>query len=197
MSPEVLGAWASLGTAIVIGASALAALVQLRHMRAGNELDALLSLKKDFRLPDLQSALRYIQVELPRRLEDPVYRRELETTGFVDSSAHPELIACNWFNEIGTLLKHRLVAEAPFMELFGRLIVHCWAHAASAVAIMRRTRGESQYADFEFLAIRAAKWIDRHPHGTFPRSLARETLPDRWRETDAKTKEHPIGGQAT
>jgi hypothetical protein len=184
MTAEALGAWASVGTAVVIGGSALAALVQLRHMRAGNQLEALLSLERDFARSDLQSALRYIQEQLPQRLEEFGYRRELETVGFIDASAHPELTVCNWFSEIGTLLKHGLVAEAPFMDLFSRLIVHCWAHVASAVAIMRRTRGDSQYHDFEYLAARAARWVDRHPRGMLPRTFVRESLPDRWRDTD-------------
>ena len=182
---ETLGAWASVGTAVVIGASAFAALIQLRHMRAGNQLEALLALQRDFQRPDLQSALRYVQGQLAQKLEDPAYRRELEMTGFVDSSAHPELVVCNWFSEIGTLVKHGLVAEAPFMDLFARLIVHCWAHVASAVAIMRRTRGDFQYHAFEYLAVRAARWVDAHPHGSMPRSFQRESLPDRWREADA------------
>jgi hypothetical protein len=184
VSPDVLSAAASIGTFVVIGASAVAALVQLRHMRAGNQLEALLSLEHDFQRSDLQSALRYIQEQLPQRLEDAEYRRGLEAVGFIDSAKHPELVVCNWFNEIGTLVKHRLVAEEPFMDLFARLIVHSWAHAASAVAVMRRTRGDSQYHDFEYLAVRAARWADAHPHGTYPRNLARETLPDRWREID-------------
>lgn len=184
MNAELVAAWAAVGTAVVIGASALAALVQLRHMRAGNQLEALLSIQRDFRGPDLQSALRYTQGELLRRLEEPAYRRELETLGFVDSTAHPELIVCNWLNEIGVLLKHQLVSEEAFLDLFARLIVHCWAHLATVVAIMRRTRGDAQYNDFEYLAMRAAQWLDRHPHGTFPRSVTREQLPDRWRDAD-------------
>lgn len=161
-------------------------------MRAGNQLEALLSIQHEFQNPELQAALRYIQESLPQRLEDPSYRRELEASGFIDSSVHPELVVCNWFGEIGTLAKHRLVAEEPFMDLFARLIVFSWAHVASAVAIMRRTRGDSQYHDFEYLAIRAARWVDMHPHGTFPRSLVRESLPDRWHEIDRRAGESSL-----
>ncbi len=185
---EVVGAWATVATACVIGASAVAALVQLRHMRAGNQLEALLAIQRDFQRQDLQAAIRYVQEPLAKKLEDFEYRKELEKTGFVDATVHPELVVCNWFNEIGTLVKHRLVAEEPFMDLFARLIVHCWAHVASAVAIMRRTRGDFQYHDFEFLAAHAARWVDAHPHGNMPRAFQRESLPDRWRETDLRTE---------
>lgn len=184
MSAETVSAWAALGTLLVIGASAIAALVQLRHMRAGNQLEALLSLERDFRNEEIQSALRYLQEGLPEHLEDPGYRAELASLGFVDAKTHPELTVCNWFNEIGTLVKHRLVSEDTFMDLFARLIVFCWRHAAPAVAIMRRSRGDFQYHDFEFLALRAERWLARYPRGIFPISTVRKPLPDPWRDTD-------------
>jgi hypothetical protein len=184
MNAETVSAWAALGTLLVIGASAVAALIQLRHMRAGNQLEALLSLEQDFRAAHLQAALRYIQEDLPLRMRDAGYRRELETIGFVDPDAHPELIVCNWFNTIGTLVKHRLVTEETFMDLFARLIVHCWKQTAPAIAVMRRSRGDFQYHDFEYLALRAEVWLRRNPRGAFPASTTRPSLDDPWSATD-------------
>jgi len=159
---------------LVILVSVVAAVVQLRHIRAGNELQALLSLVRDFRDPGLQTALTYVQKHLPQRLQDASYRCELETIGFVDPAIHPEMIVCNWFNEMGTLVKRGLVSEDPFMDLFGRLIAHCWRQVSPAIAIMRRTRGEAQYHDFEYLASRAQAWlISARAHARAdPRSLA-------------------------
>ena len=42
MSLELLNTLASIGTFVVIGATAIAAVVQLRHMRANNQLEGLL-----------------------------------------------------------------------------------------------------------------------------------------------------------
>lgn len=183
----MLSAWAQTGTLVVICASVVAALIQLRHIRAGNQLQALLSLERDFRAPELQAALTYVQEHLAQKLEDPVYRRELETIGFIDPAVHPEMIACNWLNEMGTLVKRALVSEDTFMDLFARLIAHCWKQIAPAVAIMRRTRGQAQYHDFEYLATRAAAWLERNPHGMSPRTFARAPLPDRWLAQDRRT----------
>ncbi len=171
---------------IVILISVVAAVVQLRHIRAGNELQALLSLVRDFRDRELQAALSYVQERLPQRLEEASYRSQLETIGFVDPAIHPEMIVCNWFNEMGTLVKRGLVSEDPFMDLFGRLIVHCWRQVSPAIAIMRRTRGEAQYHDFEYLALRAQGWLERHPSGAFPRAHTRTALNDRWRDADRR-----------
>ena len=186
MRPDVLADWAQVGTFVVILGSVLAALIQLRHIRAGNQLEALLSLQREFRVPEVQAALSYIQAQLPERLEDPAYRQELERIGYVDPAAHPEMIVCNWFNLMGTLVARRYVSEDAFMDLFARLIVYCWRQVAPAVAIMRRSRGEGQYHDFEYLAARAAGWLKRNPQGTFPHTLTREPLPDRWSEIDGR-----------
>lgn len=188
MSAEAVTAWATVGTMLVIGASALAALIQLRHMRAGNQLEALLTLERDFRAPEVQAALRYVQERLPERMDDPQYRAELAGIGFIDTGAHPELIVCNWFNEIGALLKHRLVTEDTFMDLFARLIRYCWKRLEPVVAVMRRSRGGYQYHDFEYLAIRAEAWLARNPHGMFPGGSARATLSDPWLEADSAEK---------
>lgn len=180
----MLSALAEIGTLVVICASVVAALVQLRHMQGGNQLQALLALERDFRAPELQAALTYVQLTLPSRLEDQSYRRELEHLGFIDPATHPEMIACNWLNEMGTLVKRGLVSEETFMDLFARLITHCWKHLSPAIAIMRRKRGQVQYHDFEYLAMRAAAWLERHPHGTSPRHFIRAVMTDPWLEID-------------
>jgi hypothetical protein len=184
MDAAMVSALAETGTLVVIFASVLAALIQLRHIRAGNQLQALLSLERDFRAPELQTALTYVQEKLPLRLADPAYRRELEMIGFIDPVDHPEMVACNWLNEMGTLVKRGLVSEDTFMDLFARLIAHCWKQIAPAVAIMRRTRGEAQYHDFEYLATRAMAWLERNPQGMSPHAFVRAPLPDPWRDLD-------------
>jgi hypothetical protein len=191
-TPAGLSAWSELVADVVICGSVVAALIQLRHIRAGNQLQALLSLEHDFRAPELQAALTYVQEQLPSRLEDPAYRHQLEAIGFVDPAVHPEMVACNWLNEMGTLVKRGLVSEETFMDLFARLIVHCWRQVEPAIAILRRKRGQSQYHDFEYLAMRAAAWLKRHPHGMFPRSFSRAPLRDPWLEVD---REAPADGQ--
>jgi hypothetical protein len=197
VTAEVLTAIGSLTTCIVIGASAVAALIQLRHMRVSNQLEALLSLERDFRSDEIQYALRYVQDELPARLEDRQYRDELAAIGFVDPRVHPEIVLCNWFSEIGTLLKHGLVTEPTFMDMFGRLIAYYWILLEPVVAVMRRNRGDAQYHGFEFLALRARLWLERYPNGIFPHNAGRATLHDRWREADLLSGSVPLRGEQT
>ena len=178
MSPEWLGAGAEFGTFFVIAASAIVGLIQLRHMSSGNQLEAILSLERDFRSATVQDALRYVQTHLPAKLKSAEYRRDLEVRGFIDSRAHPEIDACNWFNTMGGLLKNGLVDEKTFMDLFGRLIVYYWEALQPVIALTRRERGNVQYHDFEYLAIRARMWLARNPQGTFPPNTRREPVFD-------------------
>jgi hypothetical protein len=182
MIPEWLTAIGTIGTFFVIGASAIAAVRQLRHMQAANQLQGILALEEHFRDPDLQAALTYTQDVLPRKLEDEQYRAELERRGYIDSRVHPELLLCNWFNKMGLLVKHRIVSEPAFMELFARLIVYYWEALTPAIALMRHSRGEGEYHDFEYLALRGREWLSRHGEGVFPKGVSRATIADPWRE---------------
>ena len=185
----MITALATLGTVFVIGASAVAALIQLRHMRASNELEALLALQKDFQSPPIQASLHYVQEQLPHHMQDEAYRDELAAIGFISVERHPELLACNWFTQMGTFLKHGLISESTVMDLYARLVRYYWNALAPAIAIMRRKRGDGQYSEFEYLALRANAWLEHHTDGVLPHSVERSPLPDPWKETDAQREE--------
>ncbi len=184
MSLELVNLLVAAGTFVVIGASATAALIQLRHLRASNELDALLDLERQFHDPELQRAFRFVQGELHEKLRDRGFRSELERIGFIDTNVHPEIYVLNWFSTIGAVLKHALVDEATFMELFGRLAAQYWELLAPVIALVRRRRGSAQFHNFEYLAIRARKWVSDHPDGFFPRGIPRIPIVDEWRDVD-------------
>jgi len=184
LSIETIAAIASVGTLFVLGAGAIAAVVQLRHVRNSYQLDALLSLQKDFKSSEIQTALCYVQEELPEKLSEKSYRDELEVLGFINMTKHPELVVCNWFNEIGTLIKNDLVSTHLFMELFGKLVVYYWKILTPVIAIVRRNRGDWQYHDFEYLAIHAAAWLKAYPRGRFDPRLKRDRLHDPFAELD-------------
>ena len=81
MSPEWLTAIGTLGTFVVIAASAVAALMQLRHMRGSNAIVALTECREKLESEEFQNARRFIQTELPRLLEQPEIRDRLRTAG--------------------------------------------------------------------------------------------------------------------
>ncbi len=182
---DVLNACVQIAMLLVFGGTAAAALLQIRHLRASNELDALLRITEQLRGNELQDAFKYVQTELDAKVADTDYRRELSRRGFVDSNRHPEMNVCNWFNEVGTLVKNRLIDESTFLDLFSRLVTYYWMRLSPVIALLRRERGSGQYENFEYLAMLAARWQAKHPDGAYPRGAKRLIISDIWSTTDA------------
>ena len=61
MSRELVNTFATLGTFVVIAATAIAAIVQLRHMRGSNQIVALNELREARETPEFQAALQLLQ----------------------------------------------------------------------------------------------------------------------------------------
>ncbi len=175
-------------TLLVFVGTAVAALAQIRHLRASNELEAILALSDQMQGAELQNALRYVQNELEARLAERAYRDELAAVGYVDPRRHPEMDACNWFNQLGTLLQNRLIDERTCLELYARLVNYYWDRLAAVVAILRRSRGPAQYENFEYLALLAKRWIAEHPKGAYPARAQRLKIVDPWQEADAPAR---------
>jgi hypothetical protein len=180
MSIEVWTAIGSVGAMFVLGAAAFAAIVQLRHMRTNNQLQAILSIERDFHDERMQDAFAYVQTRLDGAMRDASYRAELAQRGFIDSRKHPEMEVCNWFDQAGMLVKSGFVDEDVFCEAYAKLVDYCWEVLSPVVAVLRRQRGPTQYESFEYLAVRARMWRARNPNGTYPHNTARAKLVDLW-----------------
>src|SRR5204862_3369353 len=95
-------------TLLVITATAVAALIQLRHLRAQNTLNAELAILKDWGDPHFREWREYIAGELQTKLKDLGFLAEYDVPN-VDRSKHPELYACDRFEQIGSYLKYGLL----------------------------------------------------------------------------------------
>jgi hypothetical protein len=163
---------------------AFAAITQLRYVRAGKELQAFLAVEARFAEPELQAALLYVQDELAAKLAQRDYRAAIAGRGYVDPHAHPEMIACNWFNETGAMITGRFLREDVFFDSFGRLVEYYWRLLEPVVALLRRERGPHQYAAFESLARRAEHWRTRHETGAYRAGWPRLPVIDPWADID-------------
>jgi hypothetical protein len=187
MSLDVLQTAASLLTAAIIGATAIAALVQLRHIRASNELSAFNEALELWHSPTVQEGFRFIQHDLADKMNDPQFRRELDTAGVVDHSRHPYLYVCDFFDNIGVMVSLGMLREGVILHPAGQLIDNLWATLNPNIAIMRRKRGRQLYVSLEYLANRAQVWQRRYPDGLQLGHWARLPNPDVWSTTDDKT----------
>src|SRR5215472_14260811 len=68
MSLELVNALAAVGTFVVIAVTALAALIQLRHLRSSNQLAGLLQTVNVFGDPEFQRKLAWLHDEFPTRV---------------------------------------------------------------------------------------------------------------------------------
>lgn len=182
MSAELLNALASAGTFIVVAVTAVAALVQLAHLRRSNQLQAVLDLGNEFGA--IAKHIGFVYYALPEKMKDPEFRRRV---GYVISAdEHPELLVCVFFDQIGMLVRWELMEERFIMEYAGgaNSIVRCWKNLEDVIAIRRRS-APTVYQNFEYLAARAHKWLERFPKGNYPPQEQRMPLADRWAPDDS------------
>src|SRR5262250_647965 len=96
MMLETFSAIAQIGTFVVIAATAVAALVQLRHLRAANDMAAASAFIMEFEGLELREAFAFVRMQLKQRLEDPTFRAEI-VGAIQDRSKHPEIAVLNFF----------------------------------------------------------------------------------------------------
>ena len=179
MSLALANVVVSVLTLLVVAAAALAALVQLRHLRSANNLTGLLAIMHDWDDPEFRAARAFLANELPVRLHDPVFQQQLREGGS-DRAVHRELIVADWYEQLGSYLKHGLIDERVFLDVSWTSVLGAWTACLPAIEIMRNTRGDNFYENFEYAAVRAAQFGERHGNRMYPRGTPRwRDLPTR------------------
>jgi hypothetical protein len=181
MTPEVIGAAASVGTFVVIAVTAFAALVQLRHIRAANQLTGLLPYIARWESDAVQSATHFVESELPAKLKEDDFRESLWFRN-PDRRKHPELRVADWCEQMGSIIKYDMVSEEQYLDLAAGYVVSMWDQLREVVAIRRAaTNLGAEYENFEFLAVRAKAFAAAHPSGNYPRGVERLLQDEEWR----------------
>ena len=172
MALDHVNAIVGLLTLLVVSLASVAALVQLRHLRAANTLNGLLEVLRQWQDPRLQNDLGFVRNELPARLRDPSYRESLRQRP-VDRTVHRELFVCDWYEQIGSYLKHGLLDERVFMDVSCSSVSNAWRNCWPAIEIMRESAGDQLYENFEYAAVRGRMFIERYPNGVWPTRVPR------------------------
>ena len=182
MSPEWLTAIGTIGTFVVIAASAIAALMQLRHMRATNQLSAITELFEDLESPAFQEARRFVNRQLPELLEDPENRR-LALERPIPAKFEQARMIFGFFENVGTLVKRGIVDADLLCDLWSPIIVSTWDRLSSWALSSRAVHhNPSLYENFEYLAVTAKQWMEKHPSGAYPRHTPRSRAGIVWPE---------------
>lgn len=172
MSTATVSIAVSIATLLVVGAAAVAAIIQLRHLRTSNQLSALLEIMTQWNLPAVQAALSETQ-KIPEKVADPNYLQAMRMPGSLSRTQFPELLALDFWEQVGTYAKHGLIDEDILLDITSAQVSDTWKHSEPAIAIFREYRGASVFENFEYLAVRSELWQRKYPNGSYPARLPR------------------------
>jgi hypothetical protein len=173
LSPELISAIASAGTFVVIAASAIAALIQLRHMRGSNQIIALNEFRETMESPTIREAQQFISFELPKRLRDPVEREKIRQVPFSGDYEHLATIA-NLFESMGEFVKLGIIDRTIACEIWGYVVLRNWRALSPIVWFLRKeVDAPLLWENFEYLAVLSKNFIDARPNGSYPAGVPR------------------------
>ena len=190
MSLELVSIITSAGTFIVIAATAIAAVVQLNHLRTSNQLTGLLSVVGRSEDPQLIEWSNSIKAHVAR-LSDPEFRRVLDDNTF-DRNDAPWLHLYNWYDYVGSLAKQRLIPVDAVVDVFAFRVVRDWEVGEQLIAICRRKDGPGVWENFEYLVVESKEYIAKNPNGTYPKDKMRLPLVDEYLAVDTEAKRSRI-----
>ncbi|MBV8082586.1 MAG: DUF4760 domain-containing protein [Candidatus Eremiobacteraeota bacterium] len=182
MSLELVSAISSVFTAVVIGATAIAAIIQLRHMRMNNQINALLTVQAEFDAEGYRDADLLVRKEFPEILNDEGFceyliallndQPSVENARYGEARVAARLVS-NIYENLGTLVKRNIFDRDLFLDTYSFIIAIAWDGLEGFVALVRATTGQqSIYENFEFIATLSKDHLAADPV-TYPRGVRR------------------------
>lgn len=190
MSLELVNTLASLATVVIIFATAIAAIVQLRHMRTSNQIMALLTIGERFDSPSYVDAYLLVDRKLESALEDPLFRAyeiahaKNQTLPEID----PALLAVrraavligNMYDELGLLVNNGIVDRKLFIYQYAPHIVEQWHRMEHYIAFVRQAQGNNTVWEmYECLVVLTEDFLQNQP-ATYPVGMRRLDIHNPW-----------------
>jgi hypothetical protein len=173
LSPEWVAAIAAMGTFVVIAASAIAALVQLRHVRSANQISLFTAYNTEFDSPEFTAAFTFVRTELPKYSFSDEELAAL-STGVMSGPLLAARSIANFFEDMGSFVLTGVLHESIVCNLYSENVVDAWK-AIAPIAFFIRTHRKmpSIWENFEYLAVLSEKFMERYPNGIYPKRLRR------------------------
>lgn len=188
MSLELLNTTATLATSAIVAATAIAALIQLRHLRASNQIEGQLAINKLIQSDEFRVALMKLQ-GLPQMIVNPEIRwafrpplSESLPREVIEMRSAAKIVGSNLEN-IGNMVRNELTDRQLFVEQFGNVVMEAWDLLLPLTCIRRKFSPEHDaiWEDFEYLTILSRKWMETGG-SAFPRNVQRILPP--WTDLD-------------
>ncbi len=180
---------ASLVTVTIVAATALAALIQLRHLRAANQINALLAVNQKLDGREFTDALTTMNSGLESALADPKFRdyeiaiRQRVPPPNVDKRCadmhHACILVGNTFELMGSLVKNGIVDQAIMVDQYCGVALGAWKRLADYTAFGREAGDPNGWEYFEYLAVLSEDWLRSHP-SSYPKGVRRYPLHNPW-----------------
>ena len=172
MSAEWVTATATLGTLVVIAASAIAALMQLRHARGSNQIVALTECRETLESPEFRDAQRFVSFELPKRLLDAAECERIATLPFSGEYQSIGTVA-NFFESMGLFVKAGIIDREIACDFWAFVVLRNWHALAPVTEYVRRGLGnDSLWENFEYMAVLSKDFSEKTP-SSFPKGMQR------------------------
>ena len=190
MSLELINTFATLLTVAIIAATAVAAMVQLRHLRAGNQINAMLAIGEELNAQHFTDSWRLVWSRLQTTMNDPGFRNYTiaidrgqstlnENPAYAELRAAAVLVA-NAYEELGILVKRGIVDKDMFLDRYSGVITTRWTLMEAYVALNREATGRNSiWENFEYLAVISEDWLRANP-STYPAGLRRMNITNPW-----------------
>jgi hypothetical protein len=169
---DLVGALAQVFTAIVISATAIAALVQLRHMRGSNQIATMARFETLDTSPEVEASKQFVLGELDQRMQDPVFRSDLEANS-LRGDARKLLPVLNLFEQMGNYVRHGYIDRDFVLDQYSGQITTCWEKMKSALPYVRAAQGASVGVWFEYLAALSEEYFSEHRDSDYPNNVRR------------------------
>jgi hypothetical protein len=170
MSLELLNTIATLATSVIIATTAIAALIQLRHLRASNQIAGQLAINALIQGDEFIAAERTIR-GMPAMIGDPRYawafRRPITNDlppEVIEMRSAARRVGSNLEN-IGNMIRHKLTDGPLFIEQFCNIVSDSWNLLEPYARIRRKFEPfhDAIWEDFELLTIMSRDWLRMHP----------------------------------
>lgn len=172
MSLELWSTIASIGTFVVIATTAIAALIQLRHMRSSNQITVLTEVRETLESERFAQARRYILEEVQRLVDDPAGRAKLGAPPPMPADLESIRMLANFFENVGVFVKYGIIDPEIACDMWSSVVLDTWDQLEPVVAI-RRMRNLALWENFEYLAVLSQDYIRKNAAGSYPAGMRR------------------------
>lgn len=190
MSLELLNTFGTLLTVAIVAATATAALVQLRHLRAGNQINAMLSIGDRFQGPRFGTALDLVQVHLATMMEDPAFRDYIvavqsrkkvpDASPLMHDIRAAATDVGNTYEELGILVRNNIIDRNLFLDRYCGVIIGAWTRLENYAAFIPLVANDQAiWENFELLVVLSEDWVQRY-QTSYPKGLRRLSPQSPW-----------------